>query len=129
MDDKEIIVHQARRIAELEVELEKFKAIEAQLCDLMGKRHGDTMLVYVTPEEADLIDCYRRATPEGKALIMAMAERVAAESIERRKRAAEVAQADVSGNKVEPPAEKKLKARVPQPEFSGLPIEFFRRKT
>jgi hypothetical protein len=129
MDDKEIIIHQAKKIAELEVEIDKFKAINAQLRELMGKRDGDTVLVYLNPQEAELIDLYRRATPEGKALIMATAERVAAESKEREKFAQEIAKAGVVEQKVRPPAGKKSVATAPAPDLSGLPVEFFSGKT
>lgn len=124
MDDKEIIIHQARKIAKLEVELRKFEAIDAQLCGLMGKRDGDTLLAYLTHEEAELIDLYRRATPEGKALIMVTAERVARE---REKLAQEIFQANVVGKKVGSTTRKKSVA--PAPDLSGLPAEFFTAKT
>lgn len=129
MNDKEIIVHQARRIAELEIELRKLEAINTQLCDLMGKRGEDTMLVYLSPEEANLIDLYRRATPEGKAMILATAERVAAESIERRKLAQELAQGHVAVKKARATTRKKLVVNMPAQDLSALPAEFFSKTT
>jgi hypothetical protein len=129
MEDKEIIIHQARKIAELEVKLSKFEAIDVQLRELMGKRESDTLLVYLTLEEAELIDLYRRATPDGKSQIMAAAERAAAESVQRKKLAQETVKADVVEKKVEPKARKKIVATAPAPDLSGLPAQFFSKKT
>ncbi|WP_317202487.1 hypothetical protein [Janthinobacterium sp.] len=128
MNDKEIIIHQARKIAELEVKLDKLEAIDAQLREFMGKRDGDMLLVYLTPEEAKLIDLYRQATPDGKVLIMAAAERAAAESRDRKKLAQEITQANVGEKKLGSPARKKSVSTAPATILSGLPAEFFSAK-
>ncbi len=129
MNDKEIIIHQAKKIAELEVKLDRYLVIDDQLHRLMGKRDGDSVLVLLSKDEAELIDHYRRATPEGKVHILTIAKRLAAESKEQKKSVQESPAVDAVEVKMRTPALKRSVASVPAPDLSGLPAEFFSPKT
>jgi hypothetical protein len=131
MKDSEVIAHQARQLAELEKKFEQSVDSERQLLGILRASGIEVTQVELNRQEAEFIDHYRRATPEGKAAIRAKVEAMAASA--RLSRASDQTRSNepesrgASKDILERPP--KVRARVgasSAPRFSDLPIGFFK---
>lgn len=77
MKDYEIIAHQARKIAELEVKVTRGLESERQLLAVLQSAGIEVTEIELNHEEVEFLRLYRNATPEGKAMIKAKVEAMA----------------------------------------------------
>lgn len=77
MKDHEIIAHQARKIAELEVKVVRGLESERQLLAILRSAGIEVTEMELNHKEAKFLRLYRNATPEGKAMIEAKVEAMA----------------------------------------------------
>lgn len=118
MKDEHVIAHQARRIVELEVTMERHRAGEQQLVALLRNAGIAVTQVELTAGEAEFLHDYRSATPEGKARIRAELEALTAQN--RPSQSVDL--------KPAPPRTRRPAAQH-APLAPGLPAEFFKRTT
>jgi hypothetical protein len=74
MKDQDVIAHQARKIAELEVKVSRGLECERQLLAILRSAGIEVVEMELNREEAEFLQLYRNASPEGKAIILAKAE-------------------------------------------------------
>lgn len=136
MSDTQLIVHNARKIAELEVQLAQQAEDVRDLLEILKSAGIKIVRAKVSKEEAKLIDDYRRARPEGKEIIDAAFDKLKAEL----DKTAGVTPSPglVAGGEEAPPAAAKSHAskkvtrasparREANTPSSTLPAEFFKR--
>lgn len=77
MKDYEVIAHQARRIAELEIKVARALESERQLFEILRSAGIEVTEMELKRDAAEFLRLYRTVTPEGKAMIQAKAEAMA----------------------------------------------------
>jgi len=123
MDDRDVIAHQARKIAELETKLAQSIESERQLLEMLKSAGITVTQTELSSREIELLQGYRRLTPEGKADVRAVAEREAEAAAVRKAAKREGAnkhKQSTADSVVEVQADVK-----PAPRFTDLPPDFF----
>jgi hypothetical protein len=87
MEDAHVIAHQARKIAELEVGLHQHREGERQLLAMLRSAGIVVKQMELSPQEAEFLDNYRRATAEGKSQIRTEIEKQVVAARERKEAA------------------------------------------
>jgi hypothetical protein len=129
MKDDEVIAHQARKIAALEVKVARGVDCERQLLAILRRVGIEVTVMELNQEEAEFLRLYRSATPEGKAMIEA--------EVEARAKQADTNTARADNSDVVAPGQDvvqrkplKLNSAKNEPaaaELQRLPNEFFKR--
>lgn len=131
MKDHEVIAHQARKIVELEIKVARGLESERQLLEILRDAGIEVTEMELNHQEAEFLQLYRNATPEGKATIMAKAEAMAEETRVRKTAGNEdcIQTVEPSKDPVQPKLKKVSTTKV-EPEameLSGLLKDFFKQ--
>jgi hypothetical protein len=117
MDDAQIIAHQARKIAELEMAVDRHREGERQLLAMLQRAGIVVAEVELSPDEVEFLEYFRRASPEGKAQIWSEVEAQVAATKQR----AQVVEA-------KPASRPKKSLKTSSTEVvPSLPADFFKR--
>lgn len=129
MKDHEVIAHQARKIAELEVKAARGLECERQLLAILRSAGIEVTEMELNHDEAEFLRLYRNATPEGKAIIQAKVEAMAEKAGTYTPNKSDLSpvgpRADVVLRKTK--KSNRPKGEPVVEELSGLPKEFFKR--
>jgi len=128
MKDEEVIAHQGRKIAELEVSVSRALGSERQLLEILRRAGIEVKEMELTHQEAEFLRLYRSASPEGKAKIKAKAGELAAKSLQDTSGKEDSDQASPDPLPVRSDVKKKATARSnpDSADLSGLPKDFFK---
>lgn len=130
MKDHEVIAHQARKLAQLERDLERAGSAEQQLLGILGRAGIQVFQEELTPDEVEFLDNYRRATPDGKAFIEEQTRRWSQSGAGKSEASPDSSEQGASaigtGNEIKTPPRRGLSPPNDPPQ-DGLPRDFFRR--
>ena len=129
MKDDDVIAHQARKIAELEIKVARALESERQLLAILRSAGVEVTEMELNRDEAEFLRLYRNATPEGKAMILAKAEAMAENAGVSTVKEEDLTHLGPGRDLVLQKTKKSNPAKCAQviEELSGLPKDFFKR--